>query len=685
MALPMPDWSALLLSCREYQKCPQNLSAREAETFLAHFPSLNRLLTQYASDCSVADILDDEKLDSQRQLDDGWADESSSNENEVPEIRQRKGQVLKVRRALRFGLSCISLGHRDDADSSILKKIQRDAISVCNMHRCLSRLLSLRSTDQKSRTLAAKLLSNLVTANAETAAVVANDVALSPTELSKSRAVSLALGLAAKENVYSDVGVEISNWVDMILASTRGGDRASLAAVIAALHNCIASLNNGMKIEPVSEEEIDISPLPHLSLTQRGMAASISADRILMCNIVRHILPVGIIKPVVLGTENTKLEDQEKSSTNSSGPDDATEWISLFLEKVTILGESPILSPGCLPHTTSRMKNFASHVYSKNAICKISGFFPQMYASVGGRTNSKTISPNSKSGELVTPEQVVLIHCLSGALEQSTAPSSTRPVWVDPLGGDGGQEAVTNTHLFLSKQAGIIREAHVSKGVMDAPGDNYTGEADCRTSIYLEILSMLATSLAGENDADRNWKGLTRMRLGQETLLLSSSLADLGVLVDRLSKENHGRKARELAMSGKDQRLITVIVRLIGNLCFRCKQNQDMLRNVVVLPKEKGRKREETSSIQNGLPNTSRTGLHVLLSCTSFSYGCFTLREWAIVAIRNALEGNEANQRLVERLEAQEAVQTPELQKLGLTIDIDGRGKACIQRELDAV
>jgi hypothetical protein len=126
-------------------------------------------------------------------------------------------------------------------------------------------------------------------------------------------------------------------------------------------------------------------------------------------------------------------------------------------------------------------------------------------------------------------------------------------------------------------------------------------------------------------------------------------------------------------MSEDEQRSIVGLIRLLGNVCYRCRKNQDLIRQTIVplsaLPAD-----------VSGLNNTlhQRTALHVLLSCTSFSYGCFTLREWAIVALRNVLEGNEANQELVEKLEAQEPLQSAELEKMNLRVDMNRQGEVRI-------
>ena len=61
------------------------------------------------------------------------------------------------------------------------------------------------------------------------------------------------------------------------------------------------------------------------------------------------------------------------------------------------------------------------------------------------------------------------------------------------------------------------------------------------------------------------------------------------------------------------------------------------------------------------------------------SYTCFTLREWAVVAIRSALENNRANQAVVAELEARSAVQSTELEDMGIRVDLDvARGQVSV-------
>jgi hypothetical protein len=76
----------------------------------------------------------------------------------------------------------------------------------------------------------------------------------------------------------------------------------------------------------------------------------------------------------------------------------------------------------------------------------------------------------------------------------------------------------------------------------------------------------------------------------------------------------------------------------------------------------------------------SRTGLHVLLSATSLGPACLTLREWCIVAIRNAVENNEANVEMVRRLEASEVLEGRPLRNLAVKFDLDEKGNVRVQK-----
>ncbi|KXZ42852.1 hypothetical protein GPECTOR_114g303 [Gonium pectorale] len=64
-------------------------------------------------------------------------------------------------------------------------------------------------------------------------------------------------------------------------------------------------------------------------------------------------------------------------------------------------------------------------------------------------------------------------------------------------------------------------------------------------------------------------------------------------------------------------------------------------------------------------------GLELLLAQTNLDDHSPLAREWALWGVRNMCEGNEEVQRRIAGLELQTSVQTPELQKLGLRLDLD--------------
>lgn len=214
----------------------------------------------------------------------------------------------------------------------------------------------------------------------------------------------------------------------------------------------------------------------------------------------------------------------------------------------------------------------------------------------------------------------------------------------------------------------------------------YDGELNCTVRIIDDICDILAQSLsrhASHNEIEylRNKHCCladARSVLGRETTLIKSCCTDLARILDTSLEANSGRKAREMKLSSQDQQTAIAMVRLIGNLVFQCCYNQDALRSTPI-PKV------DTTSSAISSNDIERTGLHVLLSATSISTAVFTLREWCIVAIRNAVENNDANAETVQRLEANEVMNgTPELQRMGVKVEIDEKtGKVQVKRRSD--
>lgn len=89
------------------------------------------------------------------------------------------------------------------------------------------------------------------------------------------------------------------------------------------------------------------------------------------------------------------------------------------------------------------------------------------------------------------------------------------------------------------------------------------------------------------------------------------------------------------------------IVALIGNCIYRRRHAQDEIRH------------------RNGI-------LLLLQQCITDEDNPF-LREWGIWSVRNMLEGNEENQRIVAELELQGSADVPEIAALGLRVEVDQR------------
>ncbi|KAF7844690.1 ataxin-10 [Senna tora] len=87
------------------------------------------------------------------------------------------------------------------------------------------------------------------------------------------------------------------------------------------------------------------------------------------------------------------------------------------------------------------------------------------------------------------------------------------------------------------------------------------------------------------------------------------------------------------------------IVAVIGNCVYRRKHAQDEIRR------------------KNGI-------LLLLQQCVTDEDNPY-LREWGIWSVRNMLEGNEENQRVVAELEVQGPVDVPEIYALGLRVEVD--------------
>jgi Spinocerebellar ataxia type 10 protein domain len=334
---------------------------------------------------------------------------------------------------------------------------------------------------------------------------------------------------------------------------------------------------------------------------------ALTADQMVMNTLLRQIVPVQSI-----------ITSKEARDASVGPGDSATEWISLLLIKC----------------------------------CKC-GQFPTMYAAI----YSQTEQPLEIS---VFPEHMVLLQFLHSQMD---TPGETQEVPL--LGGEAGSQGVISTHLFLANLYSSLRQPSFPREHSPAASPDWSMKEHAMAT----ILETLASSLGQEGD----FIASARSQLGKEDAcaLIPDAGIHLGTVLDDITQRNQGRKSRDFIMFDNEKQLVTALVQLLANACFRCRKNQDLLRFTRVPP---------PPAVSSG-PRESeqeRNVLHVLLSCTGLAHSCFTLREWAVIAIRNALDNNEANQAEVARLEANQPVQTAELASMGIRVDMDSRGNVSV-------
>lgn len=104
---------------------------------------------------------------------------------------------------------------------------------------------------------------------------------------------------------------------------------------------------------------------------------------------------------------------------------------------------------------------------------------------------------------------------------------------------------------------------------------------------------------------------------------------------------------RTTDQGSREPGLASTVMRLVGNVAFRHGACQEALRS-------------------SGM-------LSVILSCCADDVHNPQLREWAVLALRNACEGSEANQRFVDSIERtpRDVVNAQDLENAGLEVRVD--------------
>ena len=527
-------------------------------------------------------------------------------------------QYNKHRLALRVALCCLSIPTGNHSHDELRRTIQQESFdSWCT---ALLIMIMNKDIDESCRLLAAQVLCNTITDCTPTALRFMKEiVSPAPTDVAitdkirdvvlihpmTSDSVSLESSIIPNLPPTSTMLFD-TNWVDLILASTTS--RPLLAVVVACLHNSICSLTNCTTNTTNNENDSNVI---------HEIIHNIAASKLLISTFLRRIVSA-------LSVQQSQKTETTKTKTTITTMDEATEWISLLISK----------------------------------LCRL-GLLPEMYQSIGG---------NKDDCCNVYPEHVVLLHSVRNMMEENENNHVDGTDWnsidVDQksrcycLGGENRTEngqAMIDTHVFL---AGLY--IMLSAALLESEKKTTSDNEALQASALQLLLDILAESLSEDSTISNRIRHI----LGSTTSLIQSIVFDLARILDHWHDANQALYARDQAkMNETDQCRITTSVRVIGNLCFHCRQNQDLLRTITI-PITSQNNRSTSKKME-------RNGLHVLLSTTSMSYVCFTLREWAVVAIRSVLEDCLENQAIVSELEGQSAMQTADLEDMGIRVNLN--------------
>lgn len=239
-------------------------------------------------------------------------------------------------------------------------------------------------------------------------------------------------------------------------------------------------------------------------------------------------------------------------------------------------------------------------------------------------------------------------HCLNSQVSPYSEYTSSADINEENA---GGLPLPWNSTCFM---VDILRmAAHgEAKSAEGSPVPTITS-ATCTAQILGFVLSIWTMLLA--------WDSTDKDRTKMATRLLSHGFVDLllsllealgppgvpdkgdtgGIPMDDRAPQDLGKFPRRNPYLGYRRDIVAVI----ANISHRNSLVQDRIR-------EKG------------------SLLLVLQQCVVDKDNPF-LREWGLWAMRNLLEGNERNQQEISQLEVKESVNLPELQKMGLSVQID--------------
>jgi hypothetical protein len=408
----------------------------------------------------------------------------------------------------------------------------------------------------------------------------------------------------------------------------------------------------------------------HLALAEeKGLAVEmLIEDGALICKLMRILLPQSTSSPF-------------SSSFDVEEHDPVFEWVYLILLKILETGQGK--------------EAFEKTGLDEDTLHDLmADFEPQSDDewSTSDATKSESLKKSVKQQGLYEPppvftaEQLVFVNLLehiltdtyvhgaSNSSSSSSSSASSANAEQKEEGKEGG--GVKSSSLLVIKDGGGMLVEMVNRvktclkyrpiytptttTTTNAAGQQqqqqqqhpYCAEVMMIEEAIATVIRLLAGALAmgGEGEEGREGGGLDREVLVENGLVgvILTLLRQEGGQADGSIPPMDAAAAVAAAATAREGRKAQLI-RVLGNLCHRCRSAQDEVR------------REEG-------------GLALVLNhCNVDSSNPF-LREWALFCVRNLCEDNGENQRVVSELHVQGAVQTSMLKEVGLEARLVERG-----------
>eukprot|EP01132_Coremiostelium_polycephalum_P000883 gene883-1106_t len=176
---------------------------------------------------------------------------------------------------------------------------------------------------------------------------------------------------------------------------------------------------------------------------------------------------------------------------------------------------------------------------------------------------------------------------------------------------------------------------------------NLTSYSDEMTKLAEQLQVIKLNSGKGTNNNNKDQLNIDKMKSNENddlnTVLCKRGLAAIcvGSLHGNVEFQDENTTIQK-DKDSKDKGFKKELIRILGNLAYRNRDNQNEIREL--------------------------GGIELVLNHARFDVKNPYIREWSLFAIRNLLEGNEENQKLIENLKMKGIANQEELEALGIQV-----------------